>query len=145
MATNCVYRNTDSLNRVETLAATYAEGEPTLSLALKPVVTVTASGDHTSTESTFYAPLTVSGIPDGGVGLTGKQVVLAFDGTWEFLATDFTDTDPDPETITQGTAIYLEVGVGLTTESSGNTLWGYVDFPPGYDKTRGYVPVRIGA
>lgn len=145
MATNLVYRNTDSQNRVETLAATYQSGVPVLTLAGNPAVTVTASGDATTSDATSFPPYTISGIPNGGVGLTGKQVTLAGDGTWEFLAEDFSDTAPDPETVTQGTAVYLESNGVLTTTSTDNTAYGYVDFPPDYDKTRGYVPVRIGA
>jgi hypothetical protein len=148
MATNLVYRNTDAENRVETLAATYGPGAPVTSLAGLPAVTVTASGDHTTTDSTSYPPYTISGIPDGGAGLEGKQVTLAFDGTWEFLATGFDGTAPNPAVIAQGTAIQFKASnAKLTTAAvtTGITAWGYVDFPPDYDKTRGYVPVRIGA
>lgn len=143
MATNLVYRNTDSDNRVETLAATYQPGLPVLSLASKPAVTVTASGDATRSE-VIPGVGTLSGVPNGGAGLVGKQVTLAFDGTWEFLATSFTGTAPNPTTIAQGTAIYITSGMLLTTTLTANTLYGYVDFPPTYNKTRGFVPVRIG-
>lgn len=141
MATNLVYRNIDSLNRVETLAATYQPGKPVLSLGGQPAVTVTASGDATVTDSTSFPPYTISGIPNGGVGLVGKQVTLAFDGTWEFLASDLTGiTTSSP----QGTVVYITSGGVLTNSASGNTRWGTVDFPPDYDKTRGYVPIKVG-
>lgn len=145
MATNLVYRNTDSQNRVETLAATYQSGQPVLSLADLPAVTVTASGDATISDSTSFPPYTVSGIPNGGVGLEGKEVTLAFDGTWEFLASEFANTAPNPVTAVQGTAVYITTGGDLTTTESTNTLYGYMDFPPDYDRTRGMIPVRIGA
>lgn len=148
MATNLVYRNTDSQNRVETLAATYQSGQPVKSLAGLSAVTVTASGDATKTDATSFPPYTISGIPNGGVGLVGKQVTLAFDGTWEFLATGFDGSAPDPTSIAQGTAIQFKTSNGkLTTAAvtTGIVAYGYVDFPPDYDKTRGYVPVRIGA
>lgn len=147
MATNLVYRNDDKKNRVQTLAATYAPGVPVISLDSKPAVTVTASGDYTVTESSFYAPATVSGIPAGGAGLTGKQVTLAFDGTWDFKAVDFDGTAPDPTAITNGTAINFKTSNGkLTTAAvtTGIVAFGSVDFPPGYNKTRGYVPVKVG-
>ena len=147
MATNLVYRNTDSQNRVETLAATYGPGVPVTSKAGLPAVTVTGSGDYTVSE-TISGVGTLSGIPAGGAGLTGKQVTLAFDGTWEFLASGFDDTAPDPTSVAQGTAINFRSASGkLTTTAvtTGVVAWGYVDFPPDYDKTRGYVPVRIGA
>ena len=139
MATNLVYRNTDSKNRVETLAATHAPGTPVLSLASKPAVTVTGSGDYTTSE-VFPGVGTLSGIPAGGVGLVGKQVTLAFDGTWEFTGITGITT-----ATAQGTAVYITAGLALTGTSSGNTLFGYVDYPPDFDKTRGPVPVRIGA
>ena len=144
MAKNLVYRNTDAYNRVEVLAATYGSGAPVLSLGGKPAVTVTASGDHTRSDATSFPPFTISGIPDGGVGLVGKEVTLAFDGTWEFVAADFANTDPDPLTATQGTIVYITSGNVLTTTSSGNTRYGTLDYPPDYDRTRGLVPVKVG-
>lgn len=145
MATNLVYRNTDSQNRVEVLAATYQSGQPVLSLAGFPAVTVTASGDATVSDATSFPPYTISGIPNGGVGLEGKEVTLAFDGTWEFLASEFANTAPNPATAVQGTDVYITTGGDLTTTVSTNTLFGYMDFPPDYDRTRGMIPVRIGA
>jgi len=146
MATNLVYRNTDSQNRVEDLGETFAPGAPALSEALKPVVAVTGSGDYTIS-TTDYAPYTISGIPAGGVGLEGTETTFAFDGTWEFDEGDVEGTTA--ATMTQGLAIYATgtaAGAAvLTTTSAGNTLYGYVDIPVDYDKTRGMVPVRIGA
>lgn len=145
MATNLVYRNTDSQNRVETLAATYQSGKPVVSLAGEPAVTVTASGDATTSDT--VDGMTISGIPNGGVGLVGKQVTLAFDGTWEWLATDFVDTEPVPSSMTQGTLINIRTATNeLTTTAvaAGIVAFGYIDIPPDYDRTRGYVPVRIG-
>lgn len=141
MATNLVYRNTDAYNRVETLAATHQPGVPVLSLGGKPAVTVTASGDATTTDSTSFPPYTISGIPNGGVGLVGKQVTLAFDGTWEFLASGITGVTAASA---QGTVVYITSANALTGTASGNTRFGTVDFPPEYDKTRGYVPIKIG-
>lgn len=141
MATNLVYRNDNRNNRVETLAATHGPGVPVLSLAGLPAVTITGSGDYTKTE-TIDGVGTLSGIPAGGVGLTGKQVTLAFDGTWEFPASSITGITAASA---QGTKVYISSANALTGTASGNTLYGYVDFPNDYDKTRGMVPVRIGA
>lgn len=142
MAKNLVYRNTDSLNRVETLAATHQAGEAVLSLGGQPAVTVTASGDATITDNTSFPPYTISGIPNGGVGLTGKQVTLAFDGTWEFAASSITGITTASA---QGTVVYMTSGGALTGTASGNTRFGTVDYPVDYDKTRGFVPIKIGA
>lgn len=141
MAKNLVYRNNDLLNRVETLAATHQSGEPVLSLGGNPAVTVTASGDATRSDSTSFPPYTISGIPNGGVGLVGKQVTLAFDGTWEFP----TVTGTTATTATQGQVVYITSGGSLTTTASGNTRYGTVDFPVDYDKSRGLIPIKVGA
>lgn len=148
MATNLVYRNTDAKNRVQTLAATYGPGVPVISLDSLPAVTVAGSGDYTRTDSTTYSPITLTGIPAGGAVLVGKQVTLAFDGTWEFLASGFDGTAPTVTSIANGTAINFKTSNGkLTTAAvtAGIVAWGTVDFPPDYDKTRGYLPVKIGA
>lgn len=136
MATNLVYRNTDSKNRVETLAATYAPGAPVVSLGGQPAVTVTGSGDYLKTDT--VAGGTVS-FPAGGVGLEGKQVTLAFDGTWEFTVAGASATTA------QGTKVYITSAGALNLTASGNTLFGQVDWPVDYDRTRGVVPVKIGA
>ena len=147
MATNLVYRNDDKKNRVETLAATYGPGIPVKNLEGASAVTVTGSGDYTVTDAT-NTPYTISGIPAGGVGLVGKQVTLAEDGTWEFLAADFDSTAPVPATMTQSTAINFKSSNGkltLASVTAGIVAYGYIDIPPDYDRTRGMVPVRIGA
>ncbi len=141
MAKNLVYRNTDSLNRVETLAATHQAGKAVLSLGGKPAITVTASGDATISDSTSFPPYTISGIPNGGVGLTGKQVTLAFDGTWEFPVGDVAGVTTASA---QGTVVYITSGGALTGTAAGNARYGTVDYPVDYDKTRGFVPIKIG-
>lgn len=138
MATNLVYRNSDSQNRVEDLGKTLGSGVPEISKAGLPVVTVTGSADYTKTDAKFG--MTLSGIPAGGVGLKAQEVTLAFDGTWEFAVTGATSATA------QGTKVYLITATGLlTTTAGGNTEYGYVDWPPAYDRTRGLTPVRIGA
>lgn len=142
MATNLVYRNTDSRNRVETLAATHAPGAAVLSGDSSPAVTVTGSGDYTISDTT-YGDITISGISAGGVGLTGKEVTLAFDGTWEWDEDDITGYVA--ASVAQGAIVYITSGLVLTNSASGNTRYGTVDFPKDYDKTRGYIPIKVGA
>lgn len=144
VALNLVYRNDNKKNRVQVLAATHGSGEPVISLDGQPAVTITGSGDYVKSE-VILGVGTLSGIPAGGVGLTGKEVTLAFDGTWEFLASSFTGTAPVPGSIANGTAIYITSANALTTTQGSNLRFGSVDFPKEYDKTRGYVPVKIGA
>jgi len=137
MATNLVYRNTDSQNRVEDLGATIAPGTPVISKSGLPAVAVTGSADYVTSETVFG--YTVSGIPAGGVGLKAQEVTLAFDGTWEFPVTG------GSASTAQGTKVYRTSAGALSTTEGSNTLFGYVDWPPSYDRTRGVVPVRIGA
>lgn len=143
MATNLVYRNTDSQNRVEALGATYGPGVAVLSAAGLPAVTVTGSGDYTMSE-VIDGFGTLTGIPAGGIGLEGKEVTLAFDGTWEFDEDAFGGTLPTAD-IAQGDPVYIDAVGELTTDATDNTLFGYFDYPKGYDTTRGFLPVRIGA
>ena len=140
MATNLVYKGDDKRNRVETLPATHGSGEPVLSLGGEPAVTLTGSGDYTRSE-TIAGVGTLSGIPAGGIGLTGKEVTLCFDGTWEFDDV----TGINPATAAQGTPVYITDDGELTATATGNTAYGTVDVPKDYDRTRGFVPVKIGA
>ena len=143
MATNLVYRNTDAYNRVETLAATYAPGVPVLSLGGKPAVTVTASGDHTRSE-VIPGVGTLSGVAAGGVGLAGPEVSVAFSGTWEFPVADITGIASVAAAV-NGETVYITSANALTTTAGTNLKFGTVDFPKEYDKTRGLVPIKIGA
>lgn len=143
MATNLVYMGHPADNRVETLDATYGPGVPVLSLGGLPAVTLTGSGDYTKSE-TIAGYGTLSGIPAGGVGLSGKEVTLAFNGTFEFDKDAFGGTLPTTN-IDQGDEVYINSSGELTNTAVGNTLFGYYDYPKDYDKTRGFLPVRIGA
>lgn len=147
MATNLVFRNIDSLNRVDTLADTVAPGTPVISSSGEPAVAVTGSGDYTRSE-VIPGVGTLSGIPAGGVGLGGKEVSLAFDGTWEFLASEFDGTAPVPGTTTEGTAVNYKTAdnkLTLAAVGSGVVAYGTVNYPKDYDTTRGFLPVKIGA
>lgn len=141
MATNLVYRNTDAKNRVENLGATLPSGKAVVSKSGAPAVTVTASGDYVKSQ-VIPGVGTLSGIPAGGVGLVGQEVTLAFDGTWEFPTADVSGVTASTA---QGTKVYITSGNALTATVGTNTLFGSVDIPPGYDRTRGFTPIKIGA
>ena len=143
MATNLVYKNDNKKNRVEDLGETLAPGVPVVSASGAPAVTVNGSADYTVSE-VIPGVGTLSGIPAGGIGLSGQEVTLAFDGTWEFLASSFAGTAPNPATIAQGTAVYITADNELTLTEGSNTVFGSVDVPKDYDRTRGFVPVKIG-
>lgn len=144
MATNLVYRNTDSQNRVEDLGETIAPGAPVLSAAGLPAVAVTGSADYTVTESAPEGSVYNWSFtrPAGGASLVGQEVTLAFDGTWEFETADITGVTASTA---HGTAVYITDAGALTATEGTNTLFGYVDLPPQYDRSRGFTPIRIGA
>lgn len=141
MAKNLVYKNDNKQNRAVVLAATHGSGEPVIAPSGAPAITVTGSGDYA--ESVAIAGVgTLTGVLKGGVGLTGKEVTIAFSGTWEFPEDDIAGTTA--ATATQGQEVYITSGLALTTTEGSNTFYGTVDFPKDYDKTRGMVPVKIG-
>lgn len=153
MATNLVFRNADSQNRWDDIGRTVRSGDPVIS-TWGPAVAVTSSGDAVSTEILATpiggtgSAIQITGLPEGGVGNEGKEFAAAVDGTWEFPVDSFGGTSPDLATITAGTEVNYDTGSNeLTLDAVGGDVveFGKVDFPKNYDKTRGFLPVRIGA
>lgn len=142
MATNLVFKNDNKQNRVVTLAATYGPGVPVIANG-SPAVTVTGSGDYTKSE-VIPGVGTLSGVAAGGVGLAGKEVSVAFSGTWEFPVAGITGIASVAAAVNGGT-VYITSANALTTTAGANLKFGTVDFPKEYDKTRGLVPIKIGA
>lgn len=142
MATNLVFKNDNKQNRVVTLAATYGPGVPVIANG-SPAVTVTGSGDYTKSE-VIPGVGTLSGVAAGGVGLAGKEVSVAFSGTWEFPVADITGIASVAAAV-NGETVYITSANALTTTAGTNLKFGTVDFPKEYDKTRGLVPIKIGA
>lgn len=141
MAKNLVYKNDNKQNRAVTLSDTHGPGEPVIAPSGRPAITVTGSGDYT--ESVVIEGVgTLSGVAKGGQGLEGKEVTIAFSGTWEFDEDDITGTTA--ATATQGEEIYITSNFELTTTEGSNTFYGTVDIPKDYDKSRGFIPVKIG-
>jgi len=103
-------------------------------------VAYTNSGGYTGSES--IGGMTVSGIPQGGVGLDALQVSVATDGTYEFPVTGAGPTTDN------GTAVYAVVAsekiTELTLTVGTNTLWGYVNNPQDYVAASGVACVKIG-
>ncbi len=135
--------------RVRTLVATVDSGVPMLDpLDSRPAVSLTASGDATKTITSADIPMGggVSSLTyaDGGVGLTGKETVLAYDGTWEFADVVSSGVTPAPTSTADRTQVYITGAGALTLASSGNTAYGRVDYPIDYAKRAGYLPVQIG-
>lgn len=136
MALKMVFKDIEQQRRVRSLGAEVAEGQPRL-VGTRPAITVTATGGSTETLTVGDYTLTV---PNGGVGLGAQEAVVAYSGTWEFSSITGVTTSTG-----QDVAIYITGANALTTTASGNTLYGYTDYPVGYQKAAGVAPVRIGA
>ena len=141
MATNMVYRYSGEKTRVWALGAEFAPGLPVKSASAEPGVTLTATGGYTRTQVT--PPYTISGIPAGGVGLAAGEATVATDGTWDFDVVSSGAT-PAPTSTPNNTLVYITSGNALTLASSGNSVYGVVDYPKDYVKVAGTLPVKIG-
>lgn len=106
----------------------------------RPAAALTSRGDATKSETMTGLGITVSGIKSGGVGLEPDQASLAFDGTYAWPVTGVTATTAND------VAVYITGGATptLTLTAGSNTLFGYTDYPEGYNKVAGEAPVRIG-
>jgi len=103
-------------------------------------VTLTGTGDYVTSES--VGPYTISGIPQGGVGLDAGEASIATDGTWELDALGGLTTTP------ANTLVYFDDVDGVTlTENVDPTLspvFGKVNYPKGYIRVAGVLPIKIG-
>jgi len=142
MANNVVFSDIESLREVWPVAAEVASGTPLVNNG-KAGVALTASGG--STKSVTSGPYTISGIPAGGVGLDALEVSVATTGTFEFTGVVSSGTTPVPTSTAQGTPVFITSAGALTLASSGNTAFGRVNYPKGYNKVAGKLPVKIGA
>lgn len=145
MAENLVYRNDDKNNRVEDLGLTLAPGQPVLTKDGRPAVTLNATADYRITKqlTDLYTDVDVTvTYGRGGASLEGQEVTLAQDGTWEFPTAEITGVTASTA---QGTKVYLTSARKLTATATDNTLYGTVDYPPTYNRARGFTPIRIGA
>jgi hypothetical protein len=149
MTENMIYKYDEKKVRVRTLAATVESGTPLLDPNdSRPAVALSNSGDATKTVTTSVLPIggTVTSLTysNPGVGLVGKETTLAYDGTWEFSNVVSSGTTPVPTNTANGVLVYITSGGALTLASATNTAYGRVDYPIGYFKVAGTVPVRIG-
>lgn len=148
MALNRIYRETgEKVRNLALSAITVPDTAPTSIQTGVPVifgsdaaVSLTASGNATVTRTTDLPP-GVSSITysNGGVGNASGYASFAFDGTWEF------DSVTGATTSTANrAAVYMDEDGVLTMTDTDNTLYGYVDYPTGYHKVAGTLPIRIG-
>lgn len=141
IATQEVFAHTEALCEVWTALSTVGAGAALVSATSQPAVGMTGTGDYTKSQA--IGPYTLSGIPAGGVGLEGKEVSVALDGTWEFPVTGATTATA------QNTLVYAVVATGeitsLTLTATGNVAYGKVNYPKDYVKVAGVLPVKVGA
>ena len=136
MATNKIFAETQSKNREATVTAGTGPGVPLIADG-RPAVTLTAEPTATATKT--LSDGTVITYTIGGVGNAAGKATVAFDGTFEFAVTGTTTGTGN------GVAVYITSGGALTLTDTGNTLYGYTDYPRDYRKEAGRAAVRIGA
>lgn len=133
---NQIYAGDPRKNRSEAVPADTVAGTP-LIIDDRPCVTVTARSDATATETLSDGTTITYNI--GGVGSPSGEASVAYDGTYLFDVTGAaTDTD-------KNVAVYITSAGALTLTDTGNTLFGYTDYPTDFTKEAGKAPVRIGA
>lgn len=138
VSTGEAFSSTDAKREVWAVVAECAVGTALLSPGYgKPGVAYTNSGGHTRSDTHSAQPATISGIPDGGVGLDALYCSVATDGTYEFPVATAVAT-PGSQT-PNGTAVYAIVSggriTGLTLVSTSNTFFGTVNNPVDYAPT----------
>lgn len=143
ISTGEAFSSTDGLREIWPVATEVAVGTALLSAGGKAGVAYTNSGGHTRSDANSAAPSTISGIPDGGVGLDALQCSVSTDGSYEFPVATATPATPN------GTSVYAVVAsgriTGLTLVSTSNTLWGTVNNPQDYAPSgNGIACVKIG-
>lgn len=135
MAQNRIYAGDERKNRARVVPAGTRSGDH-LIVEGRPAVAITDRGD--ATKSFELGGITLSGLLSGGSGLEDNEASLAFDGTWEFAVPGSTLTTA------QGASVYRTTAGALTLTEGTNVLFGVVDYPIGYHKAAGRLPVRIG-
>lgn len=138
MALNKIYQSTEADHRERPVPANTQPGTPLLSGG-RPAITLTARGDATRTVTTSLpAGLTSITYTNGGASNLDDSATLAFDGTWELAVTGATvNTANDVE-------VFITGGGTVTLTGTGNTHYGWTDYPRDYRKEAGRAAVRIG-
>lgn len=138
MALNKIFQSTEKDHRERIVPAGTVPGTPLL-VNSRPAVALTARGDVTRTQTTgLPAGLTAITYAIGGASNLADRASVAFDGTWEFAVTGATTGT------TSDTEVFITSGGTLTLTGTGNTHFGWTDYPRDYRKEAGRAPVRIG-
>lgn len=162
MAVNAVFQENGKNNRARVVPEGTEAGD-FLMIDGRPAVAYTDRGDATRTYPVALGATITR--PSGGVGFAEDEAGVAFDGTWDLPVTGvdedtaqdvavyfkagvdaIPEVEADPEEGIAGSPAVPAVPAELVLTSSGNTLFGYTDYPKeNYSKRAGIAPVRIGA
>lgn len=137
MALNRIFKENERDNRARVVPSGTTSGDPLL-VGSRPAVALTDRGDATTTATIPGSTISVTGLASGGVGLADNEASLAFNGTFEFPVTGATTATA------QDAVVYITGAGALTMTAGSNTRYGTVDYPVGYFKAAGRLPVRIG-
>ena len=135
MAMNMVYPYNRERSRERQVPSGTLSGAPLL-INSRPCVAITARGDSTNTKVLADGTTITRNV--GGAGNLFDSATVAFDGTWEFTIAGI------PTNTAQDVQVYITAGNVLTLTLTGNTAFGFTDYPRDYTKTVGIAPVRIG-
>ena len=107
-----------------------------LLINLRPCVSITSRGDATVSKTLADGTVIIRNV-GMSTGTAFDSATVAFDGTWELaIAAIPTNTATD-------TPVFITAGNVLTLTSTGNTAFGFTDYPRDYVKTVGIAPIRI--
>lgn len=134
MALNRIFKENERDNRARVVPEGTVSGDPLL-IGTRPAVALTDRGDATKTVTQGDLSIT---LPSGGVGLAPTEASVAFNGTFQFEVTGATTATA------QDAVVYITSAGALNLTASGNTRYGTVDYPVGYFKADGVLPVRVG-
>lgn len=138
VSTSEAFSSTDAFREVWPVTAEVAAGTALIN-GTRAGVAYTSSGGHTATA--VRGLYTISGIPDGGVGLDALKVSVATNGTYEFAVTGATSATAN------GLPVYAAVTSGRVTSltlTAGGTLWGVINNPADYATAGAISCVKIG-
>lgn len=138
MALNMIFASTTELHRERPVPTGTQPGVPLL-IGGRPAVTLTAEGAATLTKTSgLSGGVTSVTYTNGGVGNLPGSASVAFDGTWEFAVTGaVVGTLSEAE-------VFITAGGVLTLTTTGNTHYGWTDYPRDFRKEAARAAVRIG-
>ena len=134
MAMNMIYAFSREKGRERQVPVGTQSGAPLL-INGRPCVAVTARGDATNTKVLADGTTITRNV--GGAGNLFDSATVVYDGTWEFAIAGI------PTNTGQDVQVYITSANVLTLVLTGNTPFGFTDYPRDYVKTVGIAPVRI--